>query len=392
MKAKIILILGVVFLCSSTLAFSIVYTSTLDFELYKNERYLGNSKATELASVIDVGLRVLAAQRRLSGDQPRRVFHTKQHGCLTGRLRIRSERPNDGDRVTFAGLFDGQRQEYDVLVRFSNGLGVSRRDSLPAVRGVAIKVFDVENRETKRHQTVDLLMTNSPIPAGRDLLEFADFMDSVSQFGPTLGLKIFSLSHKQAAEGLVQATGLLPYKVRSLATIRYWGGHPYLMGPERAMKFSLIPTETTEKSVVMLKLMGENFLRKDLLDRTRSGQLIYTFAVQMERSPEMTPIENNLREWLETDSPSIAVADLILDRQDFSQADQDQVCEDLRFTPGHYIPDHRPLSNMGRGRLFAYEASQIGRRSQSDDPGPELVHELRLRSKVRREPAHSTHY
>ena len=68
-------------------------------------------------------------------------------------------------------------------------------------------------------------------------------------------------------------------------------------------------------------------------------------------------------EWKEADSPSIPVAELTLDRE----IDIRDI-RSLRFTPGHFIPEHRPLGNLGRGRIFTYESSQTGRHADIDEP------------------------
>ena len=61
--------------------------------------------------------------------------------------------------------------------------------------------------------------------------------------------------------------------------------------------------------------------------------------------------------------PRIAKVGLVLDRE--IEADR---CSGLRFTPGHHIPEHRPLGNLGRGRIFTYEASQTGRHAAGEEP------------------------
>ena len=98
-----------------------------------------------------------------------------------------------------------------------------------------------------------------------------------------------------------------------------------------------------------------------------AGPIKFVFSVQVEKDPHTTPIEDSLVEWKENDSPSIPVADLVLDRE--IEAD---VCRDLRFTPGHSIPAHRPLGNLGRGRIFTYQASQNGRHAPSEEPEERL--------------------
>jgi len=101
--------------------------SSLDFPLYKNERYYQDSKEKELASFMEGGIRVWRAQEKIAlsvstkdqASPERRVFHAKQHGCLTGKLNLISNRPKDTERKTFNGIFDPTRSSsYDVIVRF----------------------------------------------------------------------------------------------------------------------------------------------------------------------------------------------------------------------------------------------------------------------------------
>lgn len=359
----------------------VTYESHLNFPLYKNERYYNGTKEAELASFLEGGQRVLKAQQKIAesvkdktgNNDKKRVFHTKQQGCYYGKLNLLQERPSDTAGETFTGMFDPRTKEsYDVLVRFSNGVGIQQDDKLPDVRGMAIKVIDVMNSKTGKPQSVDFLMTNSPTPFGKDFLEFVEFMDYVADHGPTWGAILFT-PHFRASRSLIKASGLpviANYKIKSLATQRYWSGHPYLLGNDKAMKFNVRPTETKELTTKEIKKMGPNapnYLSIDLNERLKNRSIKFKFAIQLEKDSKSTPIEDNLIEWKEKTSPSIEVADLIIEQQyDPHTGELFSACETMRFTPGHYIPEHRPLSNMGRGRLFAYEASQIGRQ-ESDN-------------------------
>jgi catalase len=111
--------------------------------------------------------------------------------------------------------------------------------------------------------------------------------------------------------------------------------------------------------------LQRDYLQENLLHRLERAPLRYTLAVQLEKDPETTPIENTLVEWTEIDSPSIPVADLELDRKSLQS---DNELELLRFSPAHCIAAHRPLGNLGRGRLFTYTASQDGRAADTTEP------------------------
>ena len=113
-------------------------------ELYRNEQYKFGSKAREEAEFADHVARVRAVQERLAREHfsgaRHRVFHAKMHACLLGTLTLRPERPATVRRGIFA---DGGRPRFNVLARFSNGVGTEEHDLKPDVRGLALKIFGV---------------------------------------------------------------------------------------------------------------------------------------------------------------------------------------------------------------------------------------------------------
>src|SRR4029450_2215405 len=111
----------------------------MDDGLYRNERFKFASKAREEAEFADHVARGRAVQARLAREHfagvRKRVFHTKMHGCLLGTLTLRPDRSPAVRR----GIFADTASRYDVLARFSNGVGVEQPDLRPDVRGVALK-------------------------------------------------------------------------------------------------------------------------------------------------------------------------------------------------------------------------------------------------------------
>lgn len=405
--------------CSSLSVFGYLvldksYRAHLDFPLYKNESYKGGTRAAEFADFMEVALRMIDVQKILAEKNKQnlqRVFHAKELACVTGKLKLFRDRPYDQHHRTFKGIFDiSKKDTYDIVVRYSNGLGFKQSDGAPDVRGMAVKIFGVYNNETGKEQNMDLTMTNSPTPFGRDTEEFVTFMEKVVKFGPTLGGAVFTALHPTAGSHLLKTTGAVPYGLDmapTLASTRFWGGHAYLLGKDDAMKFNVTP-QTKELSkvyngkVVTTKIieairnntpslhfraMGsfdgygddqgytsfEDYLSKELFEKLSEQDIKYTLNLQLETNdPRKTPIEDNNKEWKEQDTPSIPVGEIILE-EGFSYND----CDKLRFTPGNYIPEHRPLSNMGRGRLFAYDASQHGRNAPVVEPDASFVEKLR---------------
>lgn len=170
-------------------------------ELYVNEHYKFGCKEREKAEFQDHVRRVQEAQDKLadkySPNHPQRVFHTKTHACLTGKLNLLENRPES----TRHGIFRSNGKEsYKILARFSNGVGYVQRDLKPDVKGVALKIFGVTDRSTsadgQKPRTIDFLMTNSPNPFGRDQEEFVRFMEaSVNPGILNINLVTFMLAH-----------------------------------------------------------------------------------------------------------------------------------------------------------------------------------------------------
>ena len=92
-----------------------------------------------------------------------------------------------------------------------------------------------------------------------------------------------------------------------------------------------------------------------------------------------TPTEDDLKEW---NAPFIPVATITIPPQILYSPDSDEykgstpdqqknaqdlwaACENATFTPAHYVSQDRPLSNMGRGRVYSYAASARGRGAES---------------------------
>jgi catalase len=372
---------------------------TTPAELYRNERFKFGSKEREDAEFADHVARVRAVQERIAREHfsgaRHRVFHAKMHACLAGKLTLRPDRPASVRRGLFA---DGGKERYNVLARLSNGVGTEEHDLKPDVRGLALKIFGVTEAgaPASEPRCLDWLMTNSTNPFGRDQEEFVLFMEANA--GSPADLAAYLARHPEVFALLTKAAARV---IPSLAMERYWSGHPYLLGDDIAMKFNVAPVSDADPTVelpddraeagrldslVQRAVQGagaieervarwlaqhtpdasplrSDYLRRDLLHRLSAAPLRFTLSVQLEQSPESTPIENTLVEWREDDAPSVPIADLVLARES-----TDVDAESLRFTPAHFIAAHRPLGNLARGRLFSYAASQEGRGAAMVDP------------------------
>ena len=259
-------------------------------------------------------------------------------------------------------------------------------------------------------------MTNSPVAFGDDTQEFIDFMKAKDDPGTTV--VGYFLSHPRVAKALLSAS--LKY-TSSLTQTQFWAGHAYLLGPDMAVRLNIRPEKieppkndemsqhypanmndwsvkglvdawTGLEADLNAMAVGDlkadwdakrNYLHDDLWKRASEGPIKYILSVQLEKNEVSTPIEKNLARWKESASPSIPVAELVFDRQSEGDSELENLCHQARFTPGHYVSQHRPLSNMGRGRIFAYRASQIARGASDEEIPESKILEIKKRITVK---------
>lgn len=62
-----------------------------------------------------------------------------------------------------------------------------------------------------------------------------------------------------------------------------------------------------------------------------------------------------MTEWKESDAPFYKVATLTIPQQTFDTPAQNQMCENLSFSPWHALPEHRPLGAANRMRKVIYD-------------------------------------
>ena len=78
------------------------------------------------------------------------------------------------------------------------------------------------------------------------------------------------------------------------------------------------------------------------------------FLIQPRTSSAMS-VEDSMTEWKESDAPFYKVATLQFAPQTFDTTAQNQMCENLSFSPWHALPDHKPLGATNRLRKGVYD-------------------------------------
>jgi hypothetical protein len=146
-------------------------------------------------------------------------------------------------------------------------------------------------------------------------------------------------------------------KVRSMATEHYFSPAPIKFG-RYAVKFTVRPAPGTKPPAE--RPLTDDFLREELADRLREGDLVFDFVVQFYVNEQFTPIEETSVIWKPEHAPFVTVARLRIpacDLDDPRTAALSEAVNRLSFTPWHATEDHRPLGNVMRARKIAYQVS-----------------------------------
>jgi hypothetical protein len=302
------------------------------------------NEAALVAEMIAILRRKMARDYAKGGTL--RDAHPKTLGLLRGSFRIERDLPE----TLRVGIFETPRS-FDCWVRFSNSSGKVQSDAVPDARGVAIKLLVPRGRGSAAGAKLgqDFVLLDTPVmPLGTVAL-FRDAVYYTIESSPLLLAAKFALTgHAGALLGLLMLRG----NPNSPLDIRYWSTTPYRFGPDRAVKYSLLPTSRhrSEKP----ETLGESYLSDAMQDHLTRHEASFDFCVQLQR-PGM-PIEDASQRWDEAKSPFLKVATLRLPMQRFRNVKRAQQAEALSFSPAHALPAHAPLGGLNRARSKIYTA------------------------------------
>jgi hypothetical protein len=297
-----------------------------------------------------------------------RGFHAKLHAGLIAEFRVLADLP------VYArfGVF-GEPRLFPAVVRFSNGEPSPHPDSHPEPRGIAIKLIGVPGRKLMPGQedavTQDFLATShSATSTVRNARQFIAFIRAARKPYTLLFTLASTVGFLEALRILgAFAHTVLFSKVRSLVTEQFSSTAPIKVGPY-AVKFIIRPAEGTEAT--SSPPSTTNFLRDELADRLRKGDLLLDFLLQFYVNDTETPIEDTSIPWELHAAPFVKVAQLRIpscDLDDPSVRAVSEAVDRLSFSPWHATENHRPLGNVMRARRVAYEASSA-LRGHSPEP------------------------
>jgi hypothetical protein len=174
--------------------------------------------------------------------------------------------------------------------------------------------------------------------------------------------------------------------VASPLECRYHSGAPFLIGQGQAMQYSMRPRAVTCSPMPSLPAnLPARSLRDTMVDTLARGEVLFDLLIQVQTDPRAMPIENAAVRWPERLSPWLMAGTLRIFQQRFDTPAQRQFARELRFTPWHAVPEHRPLGSLNRARRLLYEecfkASPLGPQHphvHREPTGDERLEEPRL--------------
>jgi hypothetical protein len=316
---------------------------------------------------------IMAQQKEVAqqaGGPLLRGFHAKLHAGLAAEFQVLDGLPA---HARF-GVFK-EPKSFPALVRFSNGKPTSGPDRKAEPRGIAIKLIGAPGLKLLPGQedavTQDFLATSHSVTSTvRNARQFIAFIRATRNrltLPFTLAREVGVRESVRILNALLRTVALS--KVRSMVTEQFSSTAPIKLGPF-AVKFTVQPTEGT--AAPAKRPLTEDFLRDELADRLREGDVVLDFVVQFYVDDEHTPIEDTSIPWKAEDSPPLTVAKVRIPKCDLNDPRVRELSEEvnrLSFSPWHATDDHRPLGSVMRARRIAYQESSTLRGHRPEPTG-----------------------
>ena len=313
-------------------------------------------------------LEIMATTNRKAFERHRhavRDAHAKSHGFLKGELVV-PELPAQLRQGIFA-----RPAAYPVVIRLSSAPGDIHSDTIPAPRGMAIKVIGVDGPRLLPDDgggNQDFLLVNIPTLSFGTVSKYRELIGLIEKNADMPDFLQRALAGvASGVENLVEAVGAEPgATLRSLA-----GDNHNLLGEtyhsmaairfgDYIAKISVAPLSDnvralTGKDVVPV---GDSSMRDVVVAHFRTQGAEYELRAQLCTDLQRMPVEDAAVPWPEELSPHQPIATLRIARQDAYSPSRRVYGDDiLSFNPWHGVRDHQPLGSIMRIRIAAYERS-----------------------------------
>ena len=334
-------------------------------------------------------LEIMATTNRRAFDRHRhavRDAHAKSHGFLKGELVV-PDLPSHLRQGVFA-----RPSTYPVVIRLSSAPGDIHSDTIPAPRGMAIKIIGVEGerllpQDAGRNQ--DFLLVNIPTLSFGTIGKYRQLIGLLEKNADNPAfLQRAMAGVARGVEAAVEAVGIEPgATLRGLAR-----DNDHLLGEtyhsmaavrfgDYIAKISAAPLSDNVRALTGKDVgtVGDSTMRDLVVEHFRNEGAEYQLRAQLCRDIDKMPVEDAAVLWPEGLSPHQPVATLRIPKQDaYSPARRVYGDDVLSFNPWHGVKAHQPLGSIMRVRIAAYERSTQRRHEGNAQPRvePETIGEI----------------
>ena len=306
-----------------------------------------------------------------------RDAHAKSHGILTGELVISGGLPAYLQQGIFA-----RPAVYPVVVRLSSAPGDIHSDTIPAPRGMAIKVLGVKGERLLPEDAggnQDFLLVNIPVLSFGTIQAYRQLVDLLEKNARNPAFLQRALAGAaRGIESAAEAIGLTPgATLRGLARDNaHLLGETYhsmaaLRFGDHVAKISAAPSSANVRALVGKEVgpVDDGTMRNLVVEHFRTAGAEYQLRAQLCTDLAAMPVEDASVLWPDDLSPHQPIATLRFPPQDAYSPSRRVYGDDvLSFNPWHGIQEHRPLGSIMRVRIAAYERSSARRHMLNAQP------------------------
>lgn len=304
-----------------------------------------DDEAAVAGTIADTMNRFLVKEYKETGQVAERAGNTKTYGLVRGQFTVRDDLPS---RLRI-GVFHPGRS-YPAYIRFGGpGPRVVPDIEDNGILSIGIKLMGVPGKKllADEKRTVDFSGISSPSFTTPNIYENVKLQREIGLGTPAWYFLNPLDSHylDLVMQGLYARTHANPLE------LSYYSCVPYLYGKGRAMKFVVRPRLERRSPV---GLITDNYLREAMVKTLAYQDVVFDFAIQLQKDPVTMPIEDASIVWDERVSPLIPVATLEIPAQAFDLPAQHAFARNITINPWHTLAVHRPLGNQNRARKTIY--------------------------------------
>lgn len=295
------------------------------------------------------------SQKDYKSGNTKRSAHAKCLGLLKANFIVSDNLPEE----LKVGIFKDSRS-YPCLIRVSNSSPKLQGDNKKDIRGFSIKLLDVLgekfiNDEKNTHDF--LLVSTKTMPLGTVKLFYEALYYNIKVNPGIYLLRMIAQGNLGKLKDVVVARK----HHSSPLDIEYFSTTPYKFNAA-AVKYCIVPT-SKYKSKLPDKLTS-TYLTDNMQKHLNNHVATFDFMVQFQKGN--MPTEDAAVEWSELESPFIKVGEILINKQNFNTSKRYDLAENLSFTPGHSLIEHKPIEGINRARVGIYNNLSLFRHQRNN--------------------------